>query len=151
MIAKTNKTIHLLILLSLFAISCSDSSKDMAPLTVNERMTNLLNYEGYKATLTKDDRIIIKGVRSKNHLVNTINKFYDEVGKPELKILISKSSSISNRVAVDVNCYGGDYYQSGGVTCHNWLCWGDAADLNDDPDCFEGTCYEMYTKCYYFD
>lgn len=106
------------------AIACSTEEVEITETTsLNQRIVDQLNADGYEAILTDEDKVITVGFKNSESFISKINDIYDVLEVNDPKIDINTSSS-QNRVS-DTQCEQGEPYVSDdGANCVTYVCWG---------------------------
>ncbi|MEO1052280.1 MAG: hypothetical protein AAFX87_16730 [Bacteroidota bacterium] len=146
--------VFLTLLMACFAVSCNENSlePEVKPeLSVNEKIVELLNEQGYKSTHLSDGRIIFSGFNSKVDALIQFNKTFDELGLKERKFDLNSLSldKNTNAKAEAVECHMSGTYDSGGARCYNMVCFGTHEEIGLVADyCEGGLCVHFHTHCY---
>ena len=116
-------------LLALLAIACSTEEVEITEtvtteyLSLNQRIVDQLNAEGFEAVVTDDNKVATIGFKSPESFVSKMNTIFENLGESNRKIDMISSNS-QNRMS-DTQCEQGEPYTSDdGAECVAFVCWG---------------------------
>ena len=140
-------------LLCLFlAIACSTDEVEVTEVVIqenislNQRIVNQMNADGYTAVLTDDDKIVTIGFKNTKGFILKLNQIFDILSEPHQKL---EFNEIENQTR-DFQCENvGSYTSDDGVRCSRYVCSGTGEEIAALSMGSVGEVhYVYYTSCY---
>ncbi len=138
------------LLVSFLSLLLSCSQYEIQPeLNLLEKVAIELEKQGLSVTrINESDQTmyVISGSSSLNELAEQANLILLSLGHQKYQFKPNQDITANSRIK-DVECQFFDFYDSGGVTCVNYLCVADLSFEDVADICDANKCFIMGTRC----